>query len=90
MTPDDEGGPISSTERNARARQNVVFELGFFIGKFGPGRVAAILKVDVEKPSDFNGIAYISLDPHGRWKSELARELQHAEVPFDKGKAFTA
>jgi hypothetical protein len=90
MTPDDEGGPIASTERKARALQNVVFELGFFIGRLGPGKVAAVLKGDVEKPSDFNGIAYISLDPNGRWKNDLARELRHAKVPFDADKAFTA
>jgi hypothetical protein len=90
MTPDDEGGPISSAERRARARQNVVFELGFFIGQFGPERVVALLKGDVEKPSDFNGIAYINLDTHDRWKAELARELQHAKVPFDTAKTLTA
>jgi predicted nucleotide-binding protein len=90
MTPDDEGGPIASAERSARARQNVVFELGFFIGRLGPERVAAILKGDVERPSDFNGIAYISLDPYGRGKTELARELRHANVPFDTDKTLTA
>ena len=35
-----------------RARQNVVFELGFFIGKLGPANVAALVKGDVDKPSD--------------------------------------
>jgi predicted nucleotide-binding protein len=90
MTPDDEGGPKATSDRRDRARQNVVFELGFFIGRFGPEKVAALMKGDVEKPSDFDGIAYISLDSHGRWKTQLARELQHAKVPFDPGKALTA
>jgi predicted nucleotide-binding protein len=90
MTPDDEGGLAGAADPRPRARQNVVFELGFFIGKLGPARVAALLKGDVEKPSDFDGIAYISLDSGGLWKTILARELHHAEVPFDPAKAFTA
>jgi predicted nucleotide-binding protein len=90
MTPDDEGGLAGVAERQPRARQNVVFELGFFIGKLGPANVAALLKGDVEKPSDFDGIAYITLDPGGQWKTILARELHHAKVPFDPAKAFTA
>ena len=90
MTPDDEGGPVSGTERKARARQNVVFELGFFIGHLGPNRVAALVKDDVERPSDFDGIAYTKFNSEGRWKTELARELHHARVPFDPAKTFSA
>jgi predicted nucleotide-binding protein len=89
MTPDDEGCVVGETSR-PRARQNVVFELGFFIGKLGPANVAALVKGDLEKPSDFDGIAYIALDPAGNWKKELARELNHAKVPFDTAKVLTA
>ena len=89
MTPDDEGGPKTTTTRRDRARQNVVFELGFFIGRLGSERVAALMKGDVEKPSDFDGIAYINLDG-GAWKTELARELDHAKVPFDAAKVLRA
>jgi predicted nucleotide-binding protein len=52
--------------------------------------VAALLKGDVEKPSDFDGIAYITLDSSYHSKTDLARELHHAKVPFDPAKAFTA
>src|ERR1700722_233222 len=89
MTPDDEGGLSGVVDRRPRARQNVVFELGFFIGKLGAPRVAALLKGNVEKPSDFDGIAYIGFDDANRWKTELARELLHAGVPFDPAKALT-
>jgi hypothetical protein len=58
MTPDDLGKAAAAADLNARARQNVVFELGFFIGKLGPERVAALVKGDVEKPSDFDGVVY--------------------------------
>ncbi|GGI21031.1 hypothetical protein GCM10010987_12340 [Bradyrhizobium guangdongense] len=88
MTPDDEGGIAGSGAHRPRARQNVVFELGFFIGKLGPSKVAALLKGNVEKPSDFDGIAYISLC--GDWKRDLARELHHAKVSFDAAKALSA
>ena len=90
MTPDDEGGPVGVIERKARARQNVVFELGFFIGQLGPAKVAALIKDDVESPSDFHGIAYTKFDSGGRWTTELARELLHAKLPFDAAKALTA
>jgi predicted nucleotide-binding protein len=90
MTPDDEGGIARAGANQHRARQNVVFEFGFFIGKLGPASVAALMKGDVEKPSDFDGIAYIALDSGGQWKSILARELHHAKVPFDPAKAFSA
>ena len=50
MTPDDVGGLPGDTLK-ARARQNVIFELGFFIGKLGPDRVCALVAGDIEKPS---------------------------------------
>jgi predicted nucleotide-binding protein len=90
MTPDDEGGIAGAGDTNPRARQNVVFELGFFIGKLGLANVAALVKGNVERPSDFNGIVYISYDDSGQWKTLLARELHHAKVPFDAAKAFSA
>jgi predicted nucleotide-binding protein len=90
MTPDDEGSIAGVSDTNPRARQNVVFELGFFIGKLGPANVAALVKGNVERPSDFNGIVYISYDDGGQWKTLLARELHFAKVPFDAAKAFSA
>jgi predicted nucleotide-binding protein len=82
MTPDDEV-PLGGSATRRRARQNVVFELGFFIGKLGAARVAALVKGDVEKPSDFDGVGYIEFDAKGAWKAHLAREFQAARVPFD-------
>jgi hypothetical protein len=52
--------------------------------------VAALLQGEVEKPSDFDGIAYIPFDSGGVWKTLLACELHHAKVPFDPASAFTA
>jgi hypothetical protein len=72
MTPDDEGGIVGG-EHQKRARQNVVFELGFFIGIFGTPRVAALIRPGVEKPSDFDGVCWIDFVAGGNWKNELAR-----------------
>jgi predicted nucleotide-binding protein len=76
MTPDDHGGKAGQ-EGKPRARQNVVFELGFFIGALGPEKVAALVKGDVERPSDFDGVVYISIDDSG-WRLKLAKELEAA------------
>ncbi len=84
ITPDDEGG-LSGEPPRKRARQNVVFELGFFIGKLGAACVAPLVKGDVEKPSDFDGIGSA-----GAWKGFLARELKAAKVPFEAEKVFEA
>lgn len=81
MTPDDHGGKVGC-ETSPRARQNVVFELGFFIGMLGPARVAALVKGELEKPSDFDGVVYISLD-NGTWKMALGQELQAAGYEID-------
>jgi predicted nucleotide-binding protein len=59
LTPDDIGGVQSSAARQQRARQNVIFELGYFIGKLGRGRVCLMCKGDLELPSDLNGVVYI-------------------------------
>jgi predicted nucleotide-binding protein len=81
MTPDDHGGK-AGCETSPRARQNVVFELGFFIGMLGPARVAALVKGELETPSDFDGVVYIPLD-NGDWKSALGQELQAAGYEID-------
>lgn len=80
MTADDLGGP-KDQQTNPRARQNVVFELGFFIGALGPDRVAALLEEGVELPSDFEGVVYIPLDAN--WKTKLAKELEAANYEID-------
>jgi hypothetical protein len=82
MTPDDLGKAEKQSDLKPRARQNVVFELGFFIGKLGPERVAALVKGDIESPSDFDGVVYISLDKED-WQTKLGRELQEAGYEID-------
>lgn len=81
-TPCDFGGK-SGEDPKPRARQNVVFEHGFLIGKLGRNKVTAIVKDDIETPNDTSGIVYIPYDSHQGWQSKLARELSHAGYNID-------
>jgi len=81
LTKDDVGG-AHGEEQHPRARQNVIFEMGYFFGKLGLDRVA-VLNDGVEQPSDFVGLGYISYS--GNWKDELARELSAAGFAVNAG-----
>jgi predicted nucleotide-binding protein len=64
----------------------VIFELGYFAAALGRGRVVAMLKGEVEEPSDYRGVAYIALDSPGAWKMLLTRELRQAGLNVDLNK----
>jgi predicted nucleotide-binding protein len=85
LTPDDVGGTkdTSPPELRGRARQNVIFELGYFAGKFGRGRVCALVRGHLEIPSDYNGVMYVTMDDHDGWKLKLARNLKDSGLPVD-------
>lgn len=69
-----------------RARQNVVFEHGYLIGKLGRSRVCALVKGDVETPGDISGVVYVPMDEHGAWKMRLARNMKSAGLNVDMNK----
>ncbi|WP_312218970.1 nucleotide-binding protein [Brevundimonas sp.] len=83
FTPDDVGRAITEDKDQPRARQNVVLELGYFMGKLGRGRVCAIRKGDIDWPSDYAGVVYTSFDEAGAWKKALAEELDEAGYDID-------
>lgn len=70
LSPDDklENG-------NSRARQNVILEIGYFIGRLGKERVRLLKKGDIEIPSDLQGILYENYDKSGAWKIKICKEL---------------
>jgi len=80
LTPDDIGSAANSPDLLARARQNVILELGYFLGRLGRTRVCALHKESIELPSDFDGVIYIPFDPAGAWKTKLAQELVEAKL----------
>lgn len=78
LTPDDIGGGSGSAsfeELRPRARQNVIFELGFFIGNLGRERVCALFRQGVEIPSDYKGVLFVEFDERGEWRGEMIREM---------------
>ena len=89
LTPDDVGA-LKSEEKTLkpRARQNVVFELGYFLGRLGRKRVCALTKGNVEIPSDYDGVVYIPLDDAEGWKTKLIKELKIVGFDVDANKAL--
>ena len=75
-TPCDLGSKVGALTSAYRARQNVVFEHGYLIGKLGRPRVAAVVKGNVETPNDISGVVYIQLDTAGAWRTELIKEMR--------------
>ena len=90
LTPEDAGSLQGNEDNlNPRARQNVIFELGFFIGRIGRERVCALTKGGVEIPSDYSGVVYIPFDDFGGWKEKLVQELLTAGVPTKRNETST-
>lgn len=84
LSPDDVGASKENTDLlKPRARQNVILELGVFIGKLGRKRVCVISKGDVEIPSDISGVIYVEYDNKEGWKNKLAKELNEAGIKID-------
>jgi predicted nucleotide-binding protein len=83
LTDDDLGKAKTEENFNIRARQNVILEFGYFIGKLGRKRVCTLYSRGVELPSDLSGLLYIEIDTSGYWKFSLAKELMAAGYSVD-------
>jgi len=88
LTADD----IASSKQNPeqkelRARQNVILELGFFVGRLGRERTFALIEKGVTLPSDVHGLIYIPMDSVD-WRMRLVKELKAAGVQVDANRAF--
>jgi predicted nucleotide-binding protein len=89
LTPDDVGAEAAKADQlNPRARQNVLLELGFFVGRLGRSHVCAIHKGPLELPSDYLGVGYVPLDSGGGWRLQLAKELRSAGFEVDMNQAL--
>lgn len=84
LTPDDfvreDDDPEWPLEPN-QARQNVILELGYFMGKLGRARTAAIYARGARLPSDIHGLIYIAADDN--WQLRLAKEMREAGLSVD-------
>lgn len=57
-TNDQEGLADDRRKKEARARPNVIFEFGYFVGRLGRQRVCCLVKGTVARPSDIEGLVY--------------------------------
>lgn len=75
-------------EDTFRARQNVIFEMGYFMGALGRPNVMCMLQENVEKPGDIDGVVYTMIDKAGMWKYSLVKELKACGYDVDANKVL--
>ena len=73
-TPCDLGKAKNDEEWKSRARQNVVFEHGYLMGKLGRENVVFLIDGNIETPGDISGAVYSSLSNH--WQFDILKELK--------------
>lgn len=85
FTDDDEGKASDEKDVKKRARQNVVFETGYFMGRLGRDKIIMIVDSEVEVPSDMQGVVYTN---NTYWQMELLKELKGMGFAIDMNKIF--
>ena len=75
--------PLEREDEKYRARQDVVFEHGYPIGKLCRDHVCALVKGNVETPGDISGVVYVSMDSAGAWKMQLGKNMKAVGLPVD-------
>jgi len=83
LSPDD-----YQADGSYRARQNVVLEIGYFLGKLGKSKVRMIVKKGIEIPSDLQGILYEPYDASGNWRMRLLKEIKAAGIEVNINKVL--
>ena len=83
LTDDDEGKAKSDIDLKKRARQNVILELGYFIGKLGREKVLPLYSEGVELPSDIHGLLFTPIDKSETWKFAIVKELKAVGYSVD-------
>ena len=73
FTADDLGRSRECGVDRARARQNVVFETGYFIGKLGRDHIVILADDGIEMPSDLSGVVRTNT---ASWQFEVLKELK--------------
>jgi len=84
MTADDLGKGKNEVDLRPRARQNVVFEAGYFIGKLGRSRVIMLFDEGIEAPGDLGGCIYIPADCYGGWKEAVRTEFSEIGIEYNR------
>ncbi len=85
LTGDDTVAAADATDDSKRrARQNVIFEMGYFLGLLSrrAGRVILLHQGALELPSDIVGVVYLDISKGVRAAGEdIRREIQHLVGP---------
>lgn len=85
FTADDVGKAKDAPSESPRARQNVVLEAGYFIGKLGRNHVVVLADSGIEIPSDLSGVVYTSTS---NWQVDLLKELKAMGYEVDFNRLF--
>ena len=85
FTADDFGRAKKDSSDNIRARQNVVLETGYFMGKLGRDHIVILADNGIEMPSDLSGVVYTDTKS---WKIDLLKELKAMGYTVDFNKLF--
>ena len=78
LSPDDE-----LANGNPRARQNVILEIGYFLGKLGKERVRLLKRGNIVIPSDLQGILYENYDTEGNWRMNILKEIKAVGIEIN-------
>lgn len=85
FTADDFGCAKSDETEQTRARQNVVLETGYFMGKLGRNRIVILADEGIEMPSDLSGVVYTDTTS---WQIDLLKDLKAMGYTVDFNKLF--
>ncbi|PSU88135.1 nucleotide-binding protein [Photobacterium kishitanii] len=80
------GKAVAEPKLRPRARQNVIFEHGYLIGRLGRKHVCALVQGELELPNDISGVVYTAIDQSDAWQIQLAKELKKSGYDVDMNK----
>lgn len=83
FTADDFGRAKADSLDSVRARQNVVLETGYFMGKLGRNHVVLLADKGIEMPSDLSGVVYTNT---ANWQFDVLKELNAMGYKVDLNK----
>lgn len=86
LSPDDAGYSLKKVELpKHRARENVILELGYFIGKLGRDKICCLRKGNTNVPSDLHGVGYVPFNEHVKEAYlDIKRELEASGLITNK------
>lgn len=90
LSADDKASKKDDFPENSRfrARQNVILELGYFLGKLGRNKVVALYEKgkSIEIPGDIDGLLYIPYSQSQSWQIQVAKEMKYVGFEIDMEK----